>query len=373
MAKRKKRRLEDKLTRLVDGEGRSMAESLISEELRNVAQDLSELISKAISEQSSEDPKLINSMSLNTVMKKWELDKESRKKVSEILQTLIDFNKPVSEGQKRAKKAAKRAAKKKVNRLDLCCLANLSGVASRYRTKITKLLGQVQDGIRAPWDVEHGSATQSSDNRKYVPAIPKNKTSERELRWMAKRLSGKSLKDKCLMVIEERLMSMPDGKRELDEYRKLLGSNTVRLTNAVHDNLKDIVDFTVDMVKHSPTTSARELNDIVQSRLLAPLSKMGPAAKVASRAVVSSTLNLAIMDEVERLVTIGVVPNSAFLLNKPAFLYKAVMDSRTSDICRDLNGKIIPLADKMRLARYLPPQHANCRSVLIPNFRPLKK
>ena len=45
--------------------------------------------------------------------------------------------------------------------------------------------------------------------------------------------------------------------------------------------------------------------------------------------------------------------------------YSAVIDSRTTEICRFLDGKVIPM-DEPELDRLSPPNHFNCRSVLVP-------
>src|SRR5207247_8843565 len=45
--------------------------------------------------------------------------------------------------------------------------------------------------------------------------------------------------------------------------------------------------------------------------------------------------------------------------------YSAVIDSRTTEICRYLDGKVIPL-DESELDRLAPPNHFSCRSILVP-------
>ena len=45
--------------------------------------------------------------------------------------------------------------------------------------------------------------------------------------------------------------------------------------------------------------------------------------------------------------------------------YSAVIDGRTTPVCILLDGKIIPLEDP-ELDRLLPPNHFNCRSLLVP-------
>jgi len=49
--------------------------------------------------------------------------------------------------------------------------------------------------------------------------------------------------------------------------------------------------------------------------------------------------------------------------------YLATLDNRTSDICIEMDGKIIPLAEA-QVGINLPPLHPNCRSTTIPYFEP---
>lgn len=44
----------------------------------------------------------------------------------------------------------------------------------------------------------------------------------------------------------------------------------------------------------------------------------------------------------------------------------AILDSRTTDICRNADGKIILLHDDQNIAKLTPPLHHQCRSVLVP-------
>jgi len=46
-------------------------------------------------------------------------------------------------------------------------------------------------------------------------------------------------------------------------------------------------------------------------------------------------------------------------------MYSAVIDDRTTEVCRFLDGKVFPL-DEPELDRLTPPNHFNCRSVLVP-------
>ena len=354
--RRKKRKLENKLTKIVDGTGRETAENLINEEVRRLIEDVVEILVRAV-RRNPENP-----------MAELSLDVSSSKKTRELLQEVYKNFNAISEGQKAAKRTAVRRVKNSVNRLDVCYLANLTGLVDGYSSRLSKLLNSIRDGVRAPWDVDGGSATGSTKNRKFVPAISKAKRND-HIREFAKNLKGKPLQTKCLNVVEERLLTMPDDKDSMRNFKEFVGENAVRLTNAVQTTLRGSIDVALDTIKNRPNITARELHNVVRNYISPAFGSARNAAKVASRGVVSSVLNMSIVDEVERLVSFGIIGNEDFFLNRPGFLYKAVMDLRTSDICRTLNGLVIPLSDKARLYRYMPPQHANCRSILIPNLR----
>lgn len=349
--KRKLRRLERKLTTIVDGDGRASAESLINTQFRELITDVAELIAKAV-RRNPENP--------------WAelgIDKSSARQAVRILADLYSkFENPngrsLSVGQKLAKKTAVASLKKTLNRLDVCYLASAANLKAAQDDKLSTLKQRVdtvlRNGVREKW-AEPPSALPSSKNRKFVSRT----YSSKRLREDAKLLNGTQLQTKVLNVVEKRLSTANFDMAE----------NAVRITNALHTTLKKTVDVAVDALKENPVITGKELESLVYRELSPNLAASRNFTKVASRAIVSSSLNVAILDETERLVNKGLLTPQDFFLNRPAFLYKAVMDLRTSEICRTLNGLIIPLEDRGRLIRYMPPQHANCRSILIPNLR----
>lgn len=346
--KRKTRKFESKLTATVDSEGRSKAESLINEQFRELLTDVSELIAKAV-RKNPENP-----------FAELGLDRVSSKRAAEILLKLYEK----FDGNEEAKRTAIRSLKRTLNRLDICYLASAANLSSRSLKALTTLKKRVitvlENGVRVPY--EDGSAIPSSKNRKFVPAVK-----QKRLREDAKLLSGNNLQTKVLNVVDERLGEFfGSGGKKAESF---ISENAVRVTNAIHSTLKQTVESAVDAVKSNPVMTGAELEELVYGELSPKFGASRAFTKIASRAVVSSSLNVAILDETERLVNLGVLTPQDFFLNKPSFLYKAVMDLRTSDKCRTLNGLIIPLNDKARLIRYMPPQHANCRSILVPNLR----
>lgn len=348
--KRKTRKLESKLTATVDGDGRSKAESLINEQFRELLTDVSELIAKAV-RKNPENP-----------FAELGLDRASSKRAAEILLKLYEK----FDGNEEAKRTAIRSLKRTLNRLDICYLASAANLSSRSLKALTTLKKRVstvlENGVRVPYEDGLGSALPSTKNRKFVPEVK-----QKRLREDAKLLSGKNLQTKVLNVVDERLGEFFSGGGKKAE--SFISENAVRVTNAIHSTLKQTVESAVDAVKSNPVITGADLEALVYGELSPKFGASRAFTKIASRAVVSGSLNVAILDETERLVNLGVLTPQDFFLNKPSFLYKAVMDLRTSDKCRTLNGLIIPLNDKARLIRYMPPQHANCRSILIPNLR----
>lgn len=352
--KRKLRRLERKLTTIVDGDGRASAESLINTQFRELITDVAELIAKAV-RRNPENP--------------WAelgIDKSSARQAVRILADLYSKFKnpngqPLSVGQKLAKRTAVASLKKTLTRLDVCYLASAANLKAAQDDKLSTLTQRVdtvlRNGVREKWNYSATppSALPSSKNRRFVP----KPYSSKRLREDAKLLNGTQLQTKVLNVVGKRLSTANFDMAE----------NAVRIINALHTTLKKTVDVAVDALKENPVITGKELESLVYRELSPNLAASRNFTKVASRAIVSSSLNVAILDETERLVNRGLLTPQDFFLNRPAFLYKAVMDLRTSEICRTLNGLIIPLEDRGRLIRYMPPQHANCRSILIPNLR----
>jgi SPP1 gp7 family putative phage head morphogenesis protein len=51
-----------------------------------------------------------------------------------------------------------------------------------------------------------------------------------------------------------------------------------------------------------------------------------------------------------------------------AVQYSAILDKRTTPLCRSLHGKIMDINNKL-VDVYLPPNHFNCRSIIVPVTR----
>lgn len=84
-------------------------------------------------------------------------------------------------------------------------------------------------------------------------------------------------------------------------------------------------------------------------------------SKIKSKSIANTVARTALHGVYNRGAIMDMIDDEAIV----AFKFNAIMDSRVSDICQALNGKII---SKDEVLRYIPPLHYNCRSVLEPIF-----
>lgn len=70
--------------------------------------------------------------------------------------------------------------------------------------------------------------------------------------------------------------------------------------------------------------------------------------------------------ESTRAYNFGLVQRSIDVIK--GYRYSAVLDAKTTHICKERHGKFIPADNYTLLAYNTPPLHVNCRSTLIPEF-----
>ncbi|QGH74736.1 minor head protein-like protein [Bacteriophage DSS3_PM1] len=74
----------------------------------------------------------------------------------------------------------------------------------------------------------------------------------------------------------------------------------------------------------------------------------------------AATLTRTSITSTQREAVMSVMENNDSLIK--GYMFSAILDSRTSGICRYHNGKMYPISEK----RYRPPLHFNCRSTMVP-------
>lgn len=74
----------------------------------------------------------------------------------------------------------------------------------------------------------------------------------------------------------------------------------------------------------------------------------------------AATLTRTSITSTQRDAVMSVMEKNDSLIK--GYMFSAILDSRTSSICRFHNGKVYPISEK----RYRPPLHFNCRSTMVP-------
>lgn len=131
-----------------------------------------------------------------------------------------------------------------------------------------------------------------------------------------------------------------------EHYSKRIWKNTQRLSKELRQILTDAAVSGESIYKTSAKVSAA----------------FGVSARNAQRLIRTETNYVCAQAELKAYDELSV----------EQYEYLATLDTRTSEICRELDGKIFPCEDAQPGANY-PPMHPNCRSTTIayfPNARP---
>lgn len=102
-----------------------------------------------------------------------------------------------------------------------------------------------------------------------------------------------------------------------------------------------------------------EQQNLISKFVIPQGTKLGAhRLETIARTTISTAYNEARRQEFQELQNAGEIQ---------AYQFSAIIDNRTTDICRELDQKIIPANDE-NLSLYTPPIHYSCRSLLLPIF-----
>jgi len=138
-------------------------------------------------------------------------------------------------------------------------------------------------------------------------------------------------------------------------------NNAGKLVNYMSEEIKKILFNSIKAGKSSNETISdmaglfdewQNTNEIKDGKLLTP-SRLETVLRTGSADAFNVGRLNAFMDpQIEGFVE--------------AFLYSAILDGRTTELCGDELDGLIIRADDSRVARLNPPNHWNCRSLLVP-------
>ena len=165
-----------------------------------------------------------------------------------------------------------------------------------------------------------------------------------------------------------------------EEASDFIKMNSFRMLGFLSDDMRAVVqNVLVNGIKFSWTTSE------ITNKIYDELTKAGFIASATAAAATNRTADqiAEAIDEalggVHRIRT-AIRTNAFEAINEARYAaftdpeldgfvealeYSAILDSRTTNICRHLDDRVYPI-DAVEWNRYRPPNHHNCRSLLIP-------
>lgn len=126
--------------------------------------------------------------------------------------------------------------------------------------------------------------------------------------------------------------------------------------------------YTVKLARVESEDLLRTVTNAVQETIRSGLSE-ADAQKYLQQQFAEfkqKRVNAIARTEATRAYNFGLIQRSLEVAK--GYRYSAVLDAKTTHMCKERHGKFIPADDYTLLAYNTPPLHVNCRSTLIPEF-----
>lgn len=266
------------------------------------------------------------------------------------------------------------AYSKALKRVDFTTISRVSTVAGEVA--LVDMTGAMAEGIKA---VEKELNTVGLTEINEVKRISLPSSTKREL----KKASGRLLRESWRLGLKQAIKEIERAKKANFTSRRLftsledqaaayLRNNAFEMAGVLSDDANKIiqheivqgvkfsksVDMVVDAIYTAFATKGLIDKETVEQALGVALDLKNPTARLETAIRTSSfdAINEARFsffqsDELEGFVE--------------AMEYSAILDSRTTAICSELDGKVYP-KNAEEWNGYRPPNHFNCRSLLIP-------
>lgn len=346
------KKAEKKITNAVDNVARNSFAELISKQVRELEEDVAIIISNAIAENA------INN--LDNIKVKFMLDLKSKRKLRKMLKFL---------GQIR----------ENPDRFDVSYVTSCGRLSAAIGRVLNGELESVADALEVKRAYALSRRLRPSN---YGGARKKSPPTDSVIRAQGRILRGSALINKVLNPVDEQIRNNivnlttlkldKLGMSKSAVIKDVFKSNSEWLNSRkIHAEILNVAEKLSDDIAKLGVTDKLGRARITPERLaekarelLAPVfGKAQNYAKISARMLAS----VAYHEQIQNVI--NVVEEKEFKGGIRAYIFRAVMDSRTSDICRGLNGTVVPAKDTALLTRIKPPLHPNCRSMLIPNLR----
>jgi len=346
---------EKKITNAVDNVARNSFAELISKQVRELEEDVAIIISNAIAENA------INNLD-NKAASLFTLDLKSKRKLRKMLKFL---------GQIR----------ENPDRFDVSYVTSCGRLSSAIGRVLKGELESVADALEVKRAYALSRRLRPSN---YGGARVRSKSTSPDsvIRAQGRILRGSSLINKVLNPVDEQIrnnivnlttlrldkLGMSKSAVIKDVFKsnsEWLNSRRIHaeILNVAEKLSSDISKLGVTDKLGRPRITPERLAEKARELLAPVFGKAQNYAKISARMLAS----VAYHEQIQNVL--NVVEEKEFKDGIRSYIFRAVMDARTSDICRGLNGTVVPAKDTALFKRIKPPLHPNCRSMLIPNLR----
>lgn len=346
---------EKKITNAVDNVARNSFAELISKQVRELEEDVAIIISNAIAENA------INNLD-NKAASLFTLDLKSKRKLRKMLKFL---------GQIR----------ENPDRFDVSYVTSCGRLSSAIGRVLNGELESVADAL----EVKRAYALSRRLRPSNYGGVRRNRppqSPDSVIRAQGRILRGSALVNKVLNPVDEQIRNNivnlttlkldKLGMSKSTVIKEVFQSNSKWLNSRkIHAEILNVAEKLSDDIAKLGVTDKLGRARITPERLaekarelLAPVfGKAQNYAKISARMLAS----VAYHEQIQNVLNVD--EEKEFKGGIRAYVFRAVMDARTSHICRGLNGTIVPAKDTALLIRIKPPLHPNCRSMLIPNLK----
>lgn len=275
---------------------------------------------------------------------------------------------------------------RKFDRGDLLAMTTAQNILERYEASFRMV--ELLDNISAEWIKKEsgGSSNAGSSNAKknIRTSIYKydKKSLERQIRKRRRNTltaTGRQLELNVTKQLRDRVNAWTSGKNTRKSIAGFCSSTCGNLLD-IKDKLFNKEEFANVLKTASAMVAENKPPHQIKGYVSAAIKEMIPSdsaaqsasIRTASKMVLNSLYNQNVVLSVKSAIKDDTIKKSAFKNGNVSFVFRAVLDNRTSVVCRFMNGRVIR-ADNPLLPLLTPPLHPNCRSMLIPNLKGVSK
>lgn len=369
----------EKLANDVDTKMRREAELLIMEGLRELTEDINELLGNAALANPTNPLAAIaldkrNSQMLKEIVETATVSRTIKGMPNATLGKLRQQSRRIRNVHNRYKYQARR-----FDRADLLAMTTAQNILERYEASFRMV--ELLDNISAEWIKKESGGSSTNNIRTSIYKYDK-KSLEKQIRKRRRNTlttTGRQLELNVTKVLGDRIKAWTSGKNTRKSIAGFCSSTCGNMLD-IKDKLFNTEEFSNVLKTASAMVAENKPPHQIRGYVTSAIGELiksnsaaqGASIRTASKMVLNALYNQNVVLSVKSAIKDDTIKKTAFKNSNVSFVFRAVLDNRTSVVCRFMNGRVIR-ADNPLLPLLTPPLHPNCRSMLIPNLKGVSK